>query len=81
MRKPTVASLAVAAVISAGAGAGVATASAAAPVRAWTSAVERVSPDRHSTRATRDRSGIPARKLSTRQDGSPDRADGMKAGR
>jgi hypothetical protein len=79
MRKLTVASLAVAAVISAGAGAAAASAAGPAPSRAAT--VERVSTDRHPTRATRDRSGIRDRSAPTRHDASRDRAHGLKGDR
>ncbi len=79
MRKLTVASLAVTAVISAGAGA--AAASAAGPAPSRTAAVEHVSIDRHSTRATRDRSGLGDRTTSARHDASRDRAHGSEARR
>jgi hypothetical protein len=76
MRKLTVASLAVAAVISAGAGA--AAASAAGPALSRTAAAERVSPDRQPTRTTRDRSGLGDRVTSARHDASRDPAHGSK---
>jgi hypothetical protein len=79
MRKLTVASLAVAAVISAGAGAAVA--SAAGPVPSRTAVAEHVSPDRHPTRATRDRSGARDRSTVQRHDASRDRAHGSEAAR
>jgi hypothetical protein len=79
MRKLTVTSLAVAAVISAGAGA--AAASAAGPAHSRTAVVERVSTDRHLPRASRDRSGVRDRSTSTRHDAGRDRANGTKAER
>jgi hypothetical protein len=79
MRKLTVASLAVTAVISAGAGA--AAASAAGPAPSRTAVVERVSIDRHPTRAARDRSGLGDRATQARHDASRDRTRGSEARR
>jgi hypothetical protein len=76
MRKLTVATLAVTAVISAGAGAAAASAAGPAPTRP---AADRVSIDRHAARAERDRSGT--RTTVQRHDRSSDRMHGMEAGR
>jgi hypothetical protein len=77
MRKLTAATIAVTAVISAGAGAAAASAASHAPTRP---AADRISIDRHTTRAERDRSG--ARATVTRLDrSSSDRAHATEAGR
>jgi hypothetical protein len=76
MRKPIVASLAAAAVISAGLGA--AAASAATPSSTSTRH-EQVSVDRNSVRAERDRSGSRDRHSSARHDASRDTSNGREA--
>jgi hypothetical protein len=77
MRKLTVASLAVAAVISAGAGA--AAASTAGPASGRTTAAEHASIDRHPTRAARERSSVRDRSTAQRHEASRDRAHGSEA--
>lgn len=87
MRKPTAATIAVTAVISAGAGATATSAAKPAPARPSADRVsidrvstDRVSIDRHAAHAERDRSGT--RTTVQRLDrSSPDRTHGMEAGR
>jgi len=76
MRKLTAATIAVAAVISAGAGAAAASAAGPAPGRP---AADQISSDRHAARAERDRSG--SRTTVLRHDRSSDRMHGLEAGR